>query len=398
MRLTTTSNNYTKRNVCLALQMQRLLVLPVLAIVAGLLFGTAQAAAKDDVAETEREQQMARAAERGSRMFEHRTEKRKLLKPSILSLGAIKPLFMGVDDVAVPAYLMDPSDSSTDEAFTGAEVWGAAYDADNNRVLFNAGSVLWEWPVGGTPNQLGTIVDGGGAVQSMVALAWHDGVLYGTKNISTEAIWQIDVDTRVATILITYPTTHDMGGLAVDPNTGFFYATDDGPDQLARINNDGTVTPIAPYPTGEADVDALAISDAGIAYMVTDQPGNSYVYDLVGNEYLDPITNPWTTSEVFSGATWIAAAPQGAVTITGQAVTPGGRALANVIVRITDGASWTSFARSSPFGYFRLENVPAGATYTITGTKKQYSFTPMVMPVNSDMDIQLISDALTGGR
>src|SRR5690606_25325374 len=256
----------------------------------------------------------------------------------------------------------------------------------------------WEWPVGGTPNQLGTIVDGGGAVQSMVSLAWHGGVLYGTKNISTEAIWQINVDTLVATILITYPTTHDMGGLAVDPNTGFFYATDDGPDQLARINNDGTVTPIAPYPAGELDVDALAISDAGIAFMVTDQPGNSYVYDLVGNEYLDPITNPWTTSEVFSGATWIAAAPQGTVTITGQAVTPGGRALANVIVRITDGASWTSFARSSPFGYFRLENVPAGATYTITGTKKQYSFTPMVMPVNSDMDIQLISDALTGGR
>src|SRR5690606_28561157 len=149
--------------------------------------------------------------------------------------------------------------------------------------------------------------------------AWHNGVLYGTKNIATEAIWQIDTSTRVATILITYPTTHDMGGLAVDPNTGFFYATDDGStDSLVRINNDGTVTPIAPYPTGETDIDALAISNDGKAYLVVDEPGLVYVYDLVAGAYLPPFANPWTTSEIFSGATWIQSTPSGMATITGK--------------------------------------------------------------------------------
>src|SRR5690606_16427323 len=130
-------------------------------VAAGLVFGAVQnTAAKDDLAETAREQQMSRDAEIGSRMFEYPTEKRKLLKPSILSLGAIKPLFMGVDDVAIPAFLVDPTDASADPAFTGTQIWGAAYDSTNNKVYFNNGGVLWEWPVGGTPTSLGTIVDG----------------------------------------------------------------------------------------------------------------------------------------------------------------------------------------------------------------------------------------------
>lgn len=352
----------------------------------------------DDAVETLREQELALEAEMGPKMFEYVPDKTRG-EIEIFGLGTVKPLFIGVDDVAIPAFLVDPADASTQPAFTGNQIWGAAYDRTNNRVFFNNGSQLWQWPVGGTPTLLGPIVDGAGAAQSMVSLAWHNGQLYGTKNISTEAIWQIDPVTRVATILITYPTTHDMGGFAVDPNTGLFYATDDGStDSLVRINNDGTVTPIAPYPTGETDIDGLAISDDGRAYLVTDQPGNIYVYDLVGGAYLPPFVNPWITSETFSGAAWIQQSASTA-SVSGRAVTPSGDAIANVVVQLTDGASFSALARSSPFGYFRFEGVPTGATYTLTGSRKQHSFSPMNVPVNGDVsDIVLTSDAFSQQR
>jgi hypothetical protein len=194
--------------------------------------------------------------------------------------------------------------------------------------------------------------------------------------------------------MITYPTTHDMGGLAVDPSTGFFYATDDGStDSLVRINMDGTVTPIAPYPTGETDIDGLAISNDGRAFLITDQPGNIYVYDLVADAYLPPFANPWTTSETFSGGTWIQA-PSAMASISGRAVTSTGSAINNVVVHITDGGSFNAFARSSPFGYFSFEGVPTGATYTVTGSSKQYTFTPVDVPVTSDVTgLKLTADA-----
>ncbi len=42
-----------------------------------------------------------------------------------------------------------------------------------------------------------------------------------------------------------------------------------------------------------------------IAYLVTDQQDSIYIYDLVGGTYLPAIANPWTSSEVFCGGTWI---------------------------------------------------------------------------------------------
>ena len=53
--------------------------------------------------------------------------------------------------------------------------------------------------------------------------------------------------------------------------------------------------------TGETDIDGLAF-DNGRLYLITDEPGNIYVYNLGTGSYETPLTNPWTTSEVFSGA------------------------------------------------------------------------------------------------
>ncbi len=220
------------------------------------------------------------------------------------------PLFVGVDDTTIPAYQIDPATSNAIQAFIGGEVWGAAFDEVNNIVYFNSGSSLYEWPVGGAINLLGTIVDGGGATQSMVGLAFYDGQLYATKNIANEAIWAVDTNTLVATVHIDYVDADlDCGGFAADPNTGTFYcANDDAAPYgtgLVIINPDASVTTVAAYPDGQTDIDGLAVSDDGYAYLVIDEPGSIYVYDLVGGAYTTPLTNPWTTSEVFSAGTWI---------------------------------------------------------------------------------------------
>jgi hypothetical protein len=256
-----------------------------------------------DSPETLQEQALALEAERGAHT------PLSPISPS-QPLAVQYPLFVGVDDVTVPAYQIDPLTNDTIEAFTGAQVWGAAYDVDNNKVYFNQGTTLYEWPVGGAVNTLGTIVDAGANPQSMVGLAFHNGILYGTKNIPNEAVWIININTLVATVYIDYEDAdYDFGGLAAHPLTGELYATNDDTTPhgsgLFRINLNGTATLIAPYPDGQADIDGLAISQDGKAYLVTDEPGFIYVYDLVAGSYLTPLNNPWTTSEVFSGATWI---------------------------------------------------------------------------------------------
>ena len=123
------------------------------------------------------------------------------------SIGELYPLFMGVDDAAVPTYLMDPTTNMSMTAFVGAEVWGSAYDAENDRILFNAGTTLYSWPLGsGTITPLGSIVDTTGSFVAMVGLAHYDGQLYGTRNIPNEAVYAIETisPTLTATIYIDY--------------------------------------------------------------------------------------------------------------------------------------------------------------------------------------------------
>jgi len=228
---------------------------------------------------------------------------------TFLSPQVTHPLFIGVDDVAVPTYFGNPATNEWLTAFTGYQVWGAAYDNINDKIYFNSGSTLYEYPIGGTVTLLGTITDPGGATQSLVSLAFYNGTLFGTKNIANEAVYEINTTTYVATVVIDYvDADFDFGGLAVDPTNGEFYGTNDDTSPngsgLFRINMDGSGTFITAYPSGQTDIDGLALSDSRVAYLIIDEPGSIFVYDLVGGAYLTPLTNPWTSSEIFSAGAW----------------------------------------------------------------------------------------------
>jgi len=261
---------------------------------------------------------LAQAGDSEETLLEQEKARNEEQSPSInfitpstnLSIQVTNPLFIGVDNATLPtsAFIGTPPDSvSWIPAFGGAEVWGSAYDPVNDKVYFNAGTVLWEWPVGGAINSLGTITDSVGGALSLVGLAFYNGNLYGTRNIANEAIYIINTSTLVATVHIDYvDASYDFGGFAVDPNTGEFYGTSDTPPRgLYLINNDATATLIADYPSGQTDIDGLAVSDDGFAYLVIDEPGDIFVWDFVGGVYDTPFANPWTSSELFSGGAWI---------------------------------------------------------------------------------------------
>lgn len=219
------------------------------------------------------------------------------------------PLFAGVDDATVPSYVIDPATGKAAVAFLGTQVWGAAYDRANHRVFFNSGAILHVWEVGGAVSTLGPVTFEG-ANMAMVGLAFFAGQLYASKNISNEAIYLVNPATLEATIAVDYADAElDLGGIAFDPRDGTLYGTNDTAPVLGtglfRINVSGTATLVVPYPLGQTDIDGLAIGEDGIAYLIVDQEGFIYRYDLDAGIYLDPIPSPWSSSETFVGGTWI---------------------------------------------------------------------------------------------
>ncbi|MCB1642864.1 MAG: DUF11 domain-containing protein, partial [Xanthomonadales bacterium] len=230
----------------------------------------------------------------------------------VVTGGTAGPLLVGVDDAAVGAFRIDVLTDMSTQAFTGAQVWGAAYDPGNDRLLFNNGTTLMEWPIGGAVNTLGTITDPGAMALSMTGLAFGNGTLYACRNIANEAIYAVDLGTLIATVFIDFDdASFDCGGLAFNPDDGALYMTNDDVTPLGsglyRMNMDGSGTLITPYPAGQTDIDGLAIGD-GRAYLIIDEPGNQFVYDFALAAYQTPLTSPFASAETFSAGAWIAPA------------------------------------------------------------------------------------------
>ncbi len=81
-----------------------------------------------------------------------------------------------------------------------AKPWGMAFNNISNTLYWNNGNTLYSSPFGATltPTAVGTFTFNGVGV-NFVGLAFANGFLYGTRNIATEAVNQIDPVTLVAT-------------------------------------------------------------------------------------------------------------------------------------------------------------------------------------------------------
>lgn len=268
--------------------------------------------AAQDSAETLREQEKARLAERAA-------QTRRVPAPvaSETFLGASDNLFVGVDDTTVSTFLIDPDDNATAAAFMGFEVWGAAVIPDaipgDAVVYFNDGADLYRWAFPSPPALCCTMMFNAAAV-TMVSMTYDAvaGELLFTRNIATEAVYSLPVTAAacpatcdVAQDIVYSSGDNDFGGIAFDAGSGILYGTNDdgtpGPAGVYEINGDGTTSLVVAYPAGETDIDGLAFAD-GRLYLVTDEPGDIYVYNVGTASFEAPLTNPWASSELFCGA------------------------------------------------------------------------------------------------
>lgn len=77
-------------------------------------------------------------------------------------------------------------------------------------------------------------------------------------------------------------------------------------------------------------------------------------------------------------------APLANATVAGRVTTLGWRGVSYAKVTISDGTT-TQTVYTNSFGYFSFSNVTTGATYTITVTKRRFSFTPKQLQVNGNL-------------
>jgi hypothetical protein len=238
-----------------------------------------------------------------------------LVSAALLASGAQAQLLVGNDDTAVGgtnAWEVDVT-AGTSTALWGdgnPEVWGMAYDGGTDTVYVNDGADIYGGaPGAGNPALKGSVTFGG-AILTLTGLAWSGG-LYGTRNIANEGVYQIDLNTFDATLVLDYDdASYDFGGFAYNPADGLFYGTSDDSTPARGLYSidvfgGGAITFVADYPAGRTDIDGLAVGD-GIAYLVEDEAGDTiHRYDLANGVYLSSLTSPMTSSEVFSGAAWI---------------------------------------------------------------------------------------------
>lgn len=210
--------------------------------------------------------------------------------------------------VSTPIYT-----SSTSEA----KPWGMAYDNTTNTLYWNNGGSLYSSPMSMslTPTLIGSMTYNGGAV-NYVGMAFRDGMLLGTRNIATEAVYEIDPATGVSTQEYVYPSAFDFGGLDVDITTGRLYGLSDAAPAgsvrgLYEIDVAGQSTSfVAGYPGSETDIDGLGVH-AGLAYYVTDGPLGTqpsfYVVDIETGAVVNTLPSPFTGSGTFSAGAFVPA-------------------------------------------------------------------------------------------
>jgi hypothetical protein len=197
--------------------------------------------------------------------------------------------------------------------------WGMAADNGNSILYWNNGGTLYSASfaslLAGTANPSTVTMTYNSGSVNFVGLGFDasTGKLLGTRNIATEAVYEIDVNTGVATLLTTYNTAYDFGGLEFDNATGTLYGLSDSAPTgqvrgLYEIDKmTGATVFKAGYPAGETDIDGLAVWN-GTAYYVSDGPNttqaNFYVYDIASGTQTGTIPSPFTGSGTFSAATY----------------------------------------------------------------------------------------------
>lgn len=101
-------------------------------------------------------------------------------------------------------------------------------------------------------------------------------------------------------------------------------------------------------------------------------------------EVSNPQAQPVPTS-FEDGFVQILAPTAASVTVSGRVGTGAGSGLANARIIISGEGGFTRSVRSNSFGYFKLEDIPAGQIYVVSVSHKEYQFQPQTVRVTEDV-------------
>ncbi|MFT3744447.1 MAG: S8 family serine peptidase [Pyrinomonadaceae bacterium] len=161
----------------------------------------------------------------------------------------------------------------------------------------------------------------------------------------------------------------------------------------ATTCNTGTTLYSAAYGAGgfqPANIQANYLGDSGVAnglpaYSIN-VPANSQ-FTVVLHEVAVTANGNGCTYTINVSGVPVPACSAAAVqaTISGQVTTPGGIALRNARVILTDSGGLTTTATTSSFGVYTFNNIPLGNGYTVSVQSKRYRFSPSQFNLTGDL-------------
>lgn len=81
------------------------------------------------------------------------------------------------------------------------------------------------------------------------------------------------------------------------------------------------------------------------------------------------------------------------VSISGRVVSASGIALSNVTVMLAEQSGTVRTARTTPLGFYRFEEVPAGEVYVLSATSKSNVFTPRIVTVSEELtNVEIVAE------
>lgn len=187
----------------------------------------------------------------------------------------------------------------------------------------------------------------------------------------------------------------------VHPNGNFYIIAGNTGNNVGvyQISGSGAATTVAavsgsPFATGGTTANCIALNQAGtflfvgnrISRNVTTFAFNPSTGVLSGQTV--QASNTLGAAGAINGCGYLSDSAANAV-ISGRIVDLEGNGIANVVVTLTDSQDVSSSLLSitNPFGYHNYFSVRTGRTYTITPSKKGYTFTPPSITFTHSADV-----------
>ena len=161
------------------------------------------------------------------------------------------------------------------------------------------------------------------------------------------------------------------------PNGTDYVGTDASPVDpgLQPLNDFG-----GPTQTHALEPGSIAIDKGNSFGWSSDQRGYIRTIDVPGTD-----NAPTGDGSDIGSFEYDSAPNMSGFTVSGRVTDQTGLGLAAQRVILDDGVGSPRLVLTSPFGYFRIENVVSGNAYVVTVTGRRHSFTPRVVVVNLDV-------------